>query len=372
MPRKKIARGLPPLPSRVTFKAKKHKGAQLLEILRDIAIANQQEEPQVFYPIREVARRLGVPVSTVARVYDALEEEGILVSVRGSKTLLQGLSGGRHLSVLGFIGMPALTSSFVTLQDCRTFFIRTRRELRTRGFAVATVFYDRSEGQNGRLFSRIDKYDFDTVLWHQPDRAAKETVPQLKDSGVRVIGVSDRWFPSIRCRYEVHRESAIMSILRDWHTNDAITSVVVVRGIEPSAAKEELLKTSLEEEGLAYEFKSAGDQPLADFLSSLAADKRRAFIFPSTAAALFAFRAPEALAKLMSRARVLLSGGPASFPFAQVPDVVADLVVVDWQLVAEQIVSDLISRKAFNRAQTTVFEAKAHLRAPLIQHAQRL
>ncbi len=104
MARKKIARGLSPLPSRLTFKAKKkHKGAQLLETLRDIAIANQQEEPQVFYPIREVARHLGVPVSTVSRIYNALEEEGILVSVRGSKTLLQGLSGGRDLSVLGFI-----------------------------------------------------------------------------------------------------------------------------------------------------------------------------------------------------------------------------------------------------------------------------
>ena len=131
-------------------------------------------------------------------------------------------------------------------------------------------FTIRNEGKNGRLFSRIEKYDFDTVLWHQPDRAAKETVPRLKDSGVQVIGVSDRWFPSIPCRYEVQRESAIMSILRDWHANDAITSVVVVRGIEISAAKEELLKTLLEEEGLAYEFKSAGDQPLADFLSSLA------------------------------------------------------------------------------------------------------
>jgi hypothetical protein len=372
MARKKIVRRLPPLSSRLTLKAKQHKGAQLVEILRGIAIKNQQEEPQVFYPIREVARRFAVPVSTVSRVYDQLEEEGILVSVRGSKTLLQGLSGGRQLSVLGFVGMPALTSSFVTLQDCRTFFIRTRRELRVRGFAVATVFYDRSEGQNGRLFSRIDKHDFDTVLWHQPDRMARETVPQLKDRGVLVIGLSDRWFPSIRCRYEVQRESAIASILRDWRANDAITSVVIVRGIEISAAKEELLKTLLEEEGLAYEFKSAGDQRLRDFLSSLAGDKRRGIIFPSMAAAMFAFRAPEALAKLMSRARVALTGGPASFPFAQVPDVAADLVVVDWQLVAERIVSDFISRKAFNGAETTVFEAKAHLRAPLIQYAQKL
>jgi hypothetical protein len=356
----------------MVLEAKKHKGAQLLEILRGVAIANQREEPQVFYPIREVARHLGVPVSTVSRVYDALEEEGMLVSVRGSKTLLQGLSGGRHLNVLGFVGMPARTSSFVTLQDCRTFLIRTRRELRARGFAVAMMFYDQSEGKNGDLFSRMDRYNFDTVLWHQPDRAAKETVPQLKDRGVQVIGLSDSWFPSIRCQYGVQRESAIVSILHDWHVNDAITSVIVVRGIETSAAEEELLKTLLEEEEIACEFKSAGDQRFSDFLNSLATDKDRGIIFPSTAAALFAFRAPEAFATLMTRSRVALTGGPASFAFAQIPDVTADLVLLDWQLVAEQIVNDLISRKSFNGAETTVFEAKAHLRAPLIQYAQRL
>lgn len=371
-PRRTVARRLPPFPASVTFKAKNQKGAQLLEILRGIAIANQQEEPQVFYPIREVAGRLDVPVSTVSRVYDALEEEGILVSVRGSKTLLQGHSSGRQVSVLASVGMPALTSSFVTFQDCRSFFIRTRRELRARGFAVAMVFYDQSDGKNGTLFSRIDKYDFDTVLWHQPDRTAKEAVPQLKDRGVQVIGLRDSWFPSIRCQYEVQRESAITSILRDWRANDAITSVIIVRGIETSAAEEELLKTLLEEEGIACEFKNASDQRFADFLNSFTTDKHRGIIFPSTAAALFAFRAPEALAKLTARSRVALTGGPASFPFAQVSDVTADVVVLDWQLVAEQIVDDLLNRKSCSRAETTIFEAKAHLRAPLIQYADRV
>jgi hypothetical protein len=161
-----------------------------------------------------------------------------------------------------------------------------------------------------------------------------------------------------------------MSILRDWRANDAITSVIIVRGIEISAANEDLLKTLFEEEGIAYEFRSAGDQRLADFLNSLTTDKHRGIIFPSTAAALFTFRAPEALAKLMTRSRVALAGGPASVPFAQMPDVTADLVVLDWQLVADQIVNDLIN--TFNGAETTVFEAKAYLRAPLIQFAQRL
>ena len=74
----------------------------------------------------------------------------------------------------------------------------------------------------------------------------------------------------------------------------------------------------------------------------------------------------------MSHSRVAFTGGPVSIPFAQVPDVSADLVVVDWQLVAEQIVTDLISKKAFDRAETTVFKAQAVLGAPLNQYAQSL
>jgi hypothetical protein len=359
------------LPPSHPFKIGEPKAGRLLEILRDISLKNQREEPQIFYPIRDVARHFHVPVSLVARVYDRLEDEGILVSVRGSKTLLQGLSSRRELSVLGFVGMPACTPLFVTQQDYRTFFIRTRRELRARGFAVATVFYDRDEGQHGRLAAKIDKYDFDTVLWLQPDRGAKSAVGHLKDSGVQVIGISDRGFPSIPCRYEVHRETAITLILREWRKT-AIETVIIVRGSESSAAKDELLKNLLEEEGLKYEFKSAGDENPSVFVEALAKGKQTGIIFPSMAAAFFAFRAPDALAELMTHVRVALTGGPVSIPFAQVPDVAVDLVVVDWQLVAERIVSDLISRKAFDRAEVTTFEGKAHLRAPLSQYAQSL
>jgi hypothetical protein len=372
MARPKLTHRAPPLPPKAACKLGENKAERLLDILRGVALTHQRAEPQVFYPIRDVARHFRAPLSTVARIYNQLEDEGILVGIRGSKTLLQGTSSGRHLSVLGFVGMPAHTPLFVTQQDYRTFFIRMRRELRARGFAVATVFYDREEGRHGRLASRLDKYDFDTVLWHQPDRAAKETVPQLADSGVQTIGISDRGFPSIRCRYEVQREPAIMSILRDWHLNAGIKSVIVARGVQTSAQKEELLKTLLEEEDLSYEFQSAGDHRPSDFLDSLARDGERGIIFPSLAAAFFAFRAPHALAQLMMRARVALSGGPVNIPFAQAPEVAVDLVVVDWQLVAEQIVSDLISRKAFDRAKTTVFEAKAHLRTPLSLYAQSL
>lgn len=310
-------------------------------------------------------------MSTVARIYNQLKDEGILVSVRGSKTLLQGLSSKRHLSVLGFVGMPASTPSFVTLQDHRTFFIRTRRELRARGFAVATIFFEEKDIQSGQLISRIGKYDVDVILWHRPDRAVKETLSQLKDSGVRIVGVSDGGFPEIRCRYEVQREMAIAAILRDWHAQSGIKSVVIVRGVRASA-QEEMLETLIEGEGLAYEFKSAGSQRRGDFLETLARDKHKGIIFLPLAASMFAFRAPGRFMELMNQSRVALTGGPVSIPFAQVADVQADLVVVDWQLVAERIVTDLISKKAFDQTARTVFEAQAHLRASLNQYAQSL
>ena len=85
---------------------------------------NQREEPQVFHPVRTVAKHFDVPVSLTARVYEQLENEGLLTRIRGSKTLLQGRSSGRHFSVLGFVGMPGAMSAFVAYQDYRMFFVR--------------------------------------------------------------------------------------------------------------------------------------------------------------------------------------------------------------------------------------------------------
>jgi catechol 2,3-dioxygenase-like lactoylglutathione lyase family enzyme len=372
MARKKLIRSLPPLRAVPALKATHHKEARLLEIMRGIAINNQLDEPQVFYPMREVAAHFRVPVSLVARVYAKLEDEGILSSVRGSKTLLQGLSSGRHFSVLGFVGMPAATSSFVPFQDYRTFFIRMRRELRNQGFAVATVFFYPSDLKSGKLVERIDKYDFDTLIWFRPDVSMRETLRRLKDKGIHILGVADGGVSPVRCRYEVHRETAITTILRDWHIKSRGKPVVIVRGIKHSAAEDEILEALIQSEGLDHEVKSIGTQRPELFLEALGKTENARIIFPSWAAAFFAFRAPEDLFKLSNRCRVAFTGGPVSIPFAPLPEVRVDLVVVDWQLVAEQIVTDLVRGTAFDQVQTTVCEAQAVLRAPLNQYAETL
>src|SRR3954463_15735343 len=176
MARKKVIRRLAPLPPKTILKAREHKTARLAECRRASALPSQTDEPQLFYPVRDVAGRFRMSTSVVAKAYEQLEDEGLLSTVRGSKTLLQGVSAGRRLNVLGFIGTPAAVPAFVGLQDYRTFFIRVRRELRARGFAVAMVLFDPAEMRSGRLEKRIVKYEFDTVLWYRPDASARAII----------------------------------------------------------------------------------------------------------------------------------------------------------------------------------------------------
>src|SRR5437763_1849991 len=203
MARKKVVRRLAPLPRRAILKAREHKTERLAEILRGIAVTSQTDEPKIFYPVRDVADRFRTSTSVVAKAYEQLEDEGLLSTVRGSRTLLQSISAGRRLSVLGFIGMPASVPAFVGLQDYRTFFIRVRRELRARGFAVAMVLFDPADMKSGRLEKRIVKYGFDTVLWYRPDASAREITSRLKDAAVRLIAVSDHALSPIDLRYEI-------------------------------------------------------------------------------------------------------------------------------------------------------------------------
>lgn len=61
MARRKISHRTPPLPARLAIKGKENRGLQLLHILRDFALKHRKQEPQVFYPIRDLARHSRVP-----------------------------------------------------------------------------------------------------------------------------------------------------------------------------------------------------------------------------------------------------------------------------------------------------------------------
>jgi len=374
MARKKVPRTLGALPSRRTLEKAHHKTEALIAILRSVAAKNQLEQPRAFYSIREMAGHFRVPFSTVSRVYGRLEQEGLLSRVRGSKTILQGLHFDRQLSVRAFVGLPASLSAFVTLQDYRMFFIRLRRELRLRGFAAATAYFERAEARTGTLSARLKTYEVDTVIWFQPPKEAKETALRLADLGVRLLGVANDDFPTIPCRYQVRRDTATRALLADWKARHAVERVTLIQSQEqPSAVAEETLRALLDELEMKWSAANYGGKRSEAFLRGLQKAKTGGIIFSSSAlASKFCFRSPGAVIDLLRAHRVAFIDGPVGMPFTRVPDVRVDLVTVDWQLVAERIVNDLISQDAFQQPGPAVFEAQAQLRVPLSDFAQAI
>jgi hypothetical protein len=374
MARKKVTRALAPLPSRRALEKAHHKTETLISILRDVALKNQQEQPRAFYSVRDVATHFRVPVSTVSRAYHRLEQEGLLTRVRGSKTLLQGLHFDRRLSVRAFVGLPASLSAFLTIQAYRMFFIKIRRELRLRGFATAMVFAEPEEARTDALSDRLKAYEIDTVLWFQPPKEARETALRLADLGIRLLGIAHEEVPLIPCRYQVRRERGIRDLMTEWKTRLGIDDVTLVRSNERGASPlDEALHAALDELSIRSSTATFRGKQSGAFLRAAQKLKTGGVIFSSAQlASKLCFRAPGAVIDLIGAQRVAFLNGPVSLPFAKVPDVRVDLVVVDWQLVAEQIVDDLISQEAFLNTAPTIFQAEAKLRVPLSAFAQSI
>jgi hypothetical protein len=287
--------------------------------------------------------------------------------VRGSKTLLNGLRKNRQLSVRGFVGLPALMSHFIAIQDYRTFLICMRRELWLRGFATTMFFFKHDEAANGTLNDQLKSYDVDTVIWFQPGRSTRETLLRLSDMGIRVISISQVGTPSLPSRYHVWKEAAIEPLLKDWKARASVRKITVVDSKDyRSAVTEEVLRVVLQNLEIEAVIQTFQGEDSSVFLRDFLCIKTDGIIFPASGlASMLAFRSPDQLADLLRSHRVALVDGPIDMPFAKIPDVAVDLVTVNWRVVAESIVNDLITREAFDRNRYTTFEAEAQLRVPL-------
>jgi DNA-binding transcriptional regulator YhcF (GntR family) len=370
MARFSTPRSLPPLPKKLPAGTSGPKSEAVQQLLKTIALQNQQDQPRTFYSVRQVANNFRLPLSSVARIYKQLEREGLLSTVRGSKTTLAGRSYDRQLAVRGFVAIPTSTSCFITLQDYRVFFMRLRRELRLGGFASTTVYLAKETEQS--LVERLQRYQADAVIWFLPDRQARRALPTLKDAGIRVIGVGDGPL-TIPCRYEIRRSAAIAAILQAWKKEAGLKRVtVVIDESRRSAADADRIRGILEDEDVPHEFVVLPAASVKTEVARLTNNSKSGLIFLSAAASLVGFRAPESLSELLRVRRVAFVDGPLTIPFAEVPDAPCDLVFVEWQLVAERIVNDLINQEAFDPGQITTFEAEPKLRVSLRDYCEEI
>jgi hypothetical protein len=340
----------------------------LLEMIRGLAVKQQLDTPQVFLSLRVAADRFGVSTSAMATIYRQLKQEGVLSSVRGSHTMLREHGTGRNLRARGLIGMPVSISRFQTLQDHRQCFLQLRDELHKRDFVTTTIFFEQPDGQPDIIIARLKKEKVEAVIWLLPEGADRETVLRLRDLGMRFIGVNITSLSGLVCRYQVARQQAIRTILRNWRADPKINMVTIVRISGETGAGEqrlEKLQALVASEKIKCEISTMRDGQISTLLKSLCQDKVTGIILPAAAAAMLGWRAPETLKDVLGTCRIALIDGPMDLPFAEhIPQAEVDLVTVNWHAVTRQIADDVLSGEAFDGSKTTVFEAEPHLRAP--------
>jgi hypothetical protein len=367
MSQPRVSPDLGPLPRGLWFRAGHRRRHTLVRTLRSLVMKNQREHPRVFYSLREVAMRFKMPVSTVAKIYHDLEQEGLLSRVRSSKTILNGFRNSRRLSVRGLVGLPVLFPKFLSWPDYRTFFNEIHSELWLRGFAPAIVFCQPEEMIDGTLIDRVSSYGTDTIIWLSPGRSAKQSLLRLDDMGVRVVVISEYETPGRPSHYQLWRERGMEIVLREWKDRHSVRKVVVVESKEHrSPVTEEILRLVLEGLGIEFEIRPLKLERSRIFLRELRRSKPQAVIFPSgTLASSVSYQNPDGMVELFGSLRVALMEGPIDLPVARTSGAQVDVVTFNWRSVAESIVNDLITLEAYDHSRHTLLEAEAHLRIPV-------
>lgn len=371
MARKAVFRSLAALPKAPRWQEGENKSEKLFKILREVAERLRKDEPQAFYSLREVQRHFSVSMSTAVNVYSRLEEEGILIRLRGSKTLLQGKEPYREIRIRGLIGMPISESRLMASRDYLSFFQQVPRELRMHRFVAQMLWFTPEQLRTGDLSDRLKRFQTDTVIWFAPESIAHDTILRLRESGIRVIGICDGGLPPIRCSGEVRRRRAILQILRTWRSGVGLRRVTVLsvsgRG---AAVDEQRMQALLEEEGWEFEFAKLSAVHPQIPLESSRFGPECGFLLPSSAASLLSFFAPELFIKLVRTRRAALIDGPINVPFPRFPEEAwVDLIYVDWHKVTRQIVNRVMAGSWDETRPPLVFEAEAGMRAAASAYA---
>ncbi len=342
-----------------------------LALVREVARRSQRAEAQLFYSRREVALRLGAPISQVAAIFRTLEREGVLRPVRGSGTILEGLEAAPRKTTRGVVAIVSSLSRFVTEQDYRAFLRQMDQELQKRDFSSAEALFDLNESAD-ELADRLKGCQADWVVWYAPQRLSKEVALRMHDVGVSIVGVADSGFPRIACQYEIRRQRALAQIVRQWKNLQAMTEIRVAVGPKRSAADEARIGRTLEDLDIRMEFVSLGAQTIERFVASLARDPTTGTVLSPSTAFLLAMYAPGAFSRLAKNSSLALVGGPVSVPYAAFTDATVDLVMVDWKAVAKRIVVDLTMPRRGGMEQPCVVEATARCEVLLSRYSQRL
>ncbi len=332
----------------------------LIQALRRTVAQVRKDQPVAFYSQQQVAGFFGVPQRTVHLAYRQFVREGLLTSRRGSGTLLLGRKLQPANPPRGVVGLPIWTTGFVLLPYWRTFFIRIEEELRRGEFVADTVHYETSPASGTELADRLLAHHLDYVIWLYPLTRMRQVFERLADAGVRGIAVvhQPREFPQVT-QYHTAWDLAYLQALTVWH-REGVRELIVVATPESDAAYCAALNRALARLPLRHTLWHGSN------LDALRAGAQVGVVFPDDLLqTTLGRRNPQALVRLMQRARVLVTH---SVLIEEVPpDVRVDVVGIDWTRLTHRIAQDLAVPPDSLSAPRVVVQARWLPRVPACQ-----
>jgi DNA-binding Lrp family transcriptional regulator len=324
------------------FDPKENQSHAVVEMLRTTVERVRQRQTVPFYSMREAAEFFGVSLRVVVRAYEKLEQEGLLTRMRGSQTLVESRKLQTRHPVRGVVGLPVELPGFIYGTDLRSFYIRLEEELRRYNQLVNFIFMRRVQAPDLDLATRILDHKPDVVFWWAPSSAVTPTTHQLRDAGVRILGIRRERDNSPFTMYVHNRERAIRQAFDSWRT-EGISHFALMRPVNEGAAYETNLATSvLQTMGAEFSVLTIRDSELPQHVRRLVRRESVGIVlsYHEWYDALCSQHS-QAMEQLFRGCRTLLVQGAVCHPFFRGKGIFTDILSLDYEEMAKQVARDL-------------------------------
>lgn len=378
MARKRILRNLPPLDEAfqdsLPLPDQESKLVGLLNELRKVAKRLRKKQSVPFYSMRDVGLYFSLPLRTVALAYQALEMEGLVSRIRGSKTMLVGKIIAPRSPVRGVVGIPAWLHALVVSPYSRALHVELEERLRESGFVADIIFFREKEVYDPDFVQRLLHHNLDRVIWHSPHPLANNVLLSLKDHGIPQVTVQSTENPGSLPvpGYLQDWQFAYREMARAWY-DVQIRKVIVPNPVYlPSKRALTFFTNTLARQGIEVDLVESNAEAL----------QKRVFAEPNRCTAAVAFldqqgadticnEEPVILEEIIKHFRVAFCRGPIRLPYFNHRPAKVDVVRFSAVEVADRIVKDLYNVTATEGVIHT-FRANYHAQVALDNQAEVL
>ena len=328
------------------FNAARSKSAQIVDALRLLILKHQRSDGIVFYPLREIALHFGVSLRTAFLARSQLENEGLLVSIRGSHAEIPGARQCCRGPVQGVVGMPLWMFGARYSHVHKNLSYALGELLWKQNLVLETIPYSEVEDLKADFPDHLLRHKMDFALWLYPFRHNRNTLLRLKDSGIRniIIGHAGE-APGLSPHIVIDTRPASLKVLSLWKNTHRIRKIIIPEGLEYNRARGHSFARLARSKGFQCEFAACTPGLIPALMGDCEKKSERIGIalLDEHATAEFTHGNPQAFSDLAKTHRVLFGNNSINLPFIDDNKLTVERIGHSYELLA-RVVNQTVAR----------------------------